>query len=358
MKKTLFAALALVAMASCSNEEVLEMAQKEAIAFNNAFVNNSTRSVAAGYTNDKLFADFTVNGFVATTELFNNDKVYVPNADANTPITKDNATWIYDDIQYWIPDALYSFCALAPHTDGGYSNLTTTIGTPVENKKSLTTRFDFVNDGTIDLLYDEANCVKGQNTGNQPVAFNFRHLLSKVKFSFKNSYNATNSKIKVTDIKITNAHSKASATLTAENTNWVLSSDDAKITLNFDDATDLEGNELIETEAPEKGYESGKTYESKYEMLLIPSSTEYEYKVEFVVELYINDEKIATYYHTGDHAATVKFAPAAATSYNITAEITPNNIDDDPTAVQQPIQFTVTNVGEWTTGNATVTFPE
>ena len=45
MKKTLFAALALVAMASCSNEEVLEVAQKEAIGFENAFVNNSTRSV-------------------------------------------------------------------------------------------------------------------------------------------------------------------------------------------------------------------------------------------------------------------------------------------------------------------------
>ena len=38
MKKTLFAALALAFVASCSNEEVVEMAQKEAIGFDNAFI--------------------------------------------------------------------------------------------------------------------------------------------------------------------------------------------------------------------------------------------------------------------------------------------------------------------------------
>ena len=356
MKKTLFAALALAFVASCSNEEVVEMAQKEAIGFDNAFVNNSTRSVIdPSYTNDKLFSDFAVNGFVNQTVLFEDLRVYT---EATAPITTA-ATWKYDNVQYWIPDALYSFCALAPNTNGGWSNLTATVGTTLsEGTKTITTSFDFTNNGTTDLLYDEAACVEGKASGNTAVPFTFRHLLSKVKFSFENKYNATNSAIKVTGIKITNAHQTAKAELTSTTTTWTNLATPS-LSLDFGDATDDEATSANEGTAPEKGYASGSTYESKNEMLLIPSA-EYEYKVEFTVALYINNALIDTYNHTGDKAATVKFAPAAGNSYDIKAVITPNNINDDPSVKQEPIEFTVTAINGWTpaTGNTTVTIPE
>ena len=73
MKKTLFAALALAFVASCSNEEVVEMAQKEAIGFDDAFINNSTRStIDPSYTETNMFVDFGVYGFVEGSTLFNN----------------------------------------------------------------------------------------------------------------------------------------------------------------------------------------------------------------------------------------------------------------------------------------------
>lgn len=357
MKKTLFAALALAFVASCSNEEVVEMAQKEAIGFDDAFVNNSTRSVTdPSYKNDKLFSDFAVNGFVNQTVLFDDLRVYT---EATAPITTA-ATWKYGNVQYWIPDALYSFCALAPNTNGGWENLNATLGTATEGGKTITTSFDFTNNGTTDLLYDEAACVKGKASGNEAVSFTFRHLLSKVKFSFENQYNATNSAIKVTGIKITNAHKTAKAELTSTTTTWKELETNPSLSLDFGNATDNEATtDNNENTAPEKGYASGSTYESKNEMLLIPSA-EYEYKVEFTVALYINNALIDTYYHTGDKAATVKFAPAAGNSYDIKAVITPNNINDDPSVEQEPIEFTVTAINDWTpaTGNTTVTIPE
>ena len=46
MKKIFLIGLAATAMlASCSNDETVEMAQQKAIGFSNAFVNNGTRSI-------------------------------------------------------------------------------------------------------------------------------------------------------------------------------------------------------------------------------------------------------------------------------------------------------------------------
>ena len=47
MKKIFLIGLAATAMlASCSNDETVEMAQQKAIGFSNAFVNNGTRSIS------------------------------------------------------------------------------------------------------------------------------------------------------------------------------------------------------------------------------------------------------------------------------------------------------------------------
>lgn len=56
MKKIFLIGLAATAMlASCSNDETVEMAQQKAIGFSNAFVNNGTRSVEdPSFTKDNL----------------------------------------------------------------------------------------------------------------------------------------------------------------------------------------------------------------------------------------------------------------------------------------------------------------
>ena len=76
MKKLFMIGLAATAMlASCSNDETVEMAQSKAIGFSNAFVNNGTRSIV-----DPSFTTETLEDFLA-------DKVFA--GDQGTTMNPD-----------------------------------------------------------------------------------------------------------------------------------------------------------------------------------------------------------------------------------------------------------------------------
>ena len=107
MKKILFAAVALVAMASCATDEVVMRPEnKLAIEFDNAFVENSTRAndIYAGNLNN-----FSVYGSIANTNgtglTFNNTVV---SKNANT------GAYEYSPAQVWANNATYTFVAFAP----------------------------------------------------------------------------------------------------------------------------------------------------------------------------------------------------------------------------------------------------
>ena len=320
MKKTLFAALALAFVASCSNEEVVEMAQKEAIGFDNAFVNNSTRSVndpSYSSTTDEgkgMFEKFQVYGFVEGAALWTDGETVT-----------GPSTWTYTNTQYWINGADYTFHAVAPET--GWTKTDATA----EGGVSLS----FTNNGESDVLYAYATAEGKPNGQNAPVELTFRHILSKVKFSFKNEYDVENATIKVSDIHITNAYATGDATLNNSTTSW--DNQEGTLNLDFGDVT-----QATATQDVADAYGVG-TLDSYNECLLIPSEAR-EYEVTFTVQLLISNTPIATY----NHKANVSLALVAANSYNITAKINTSNID--PNNEQDPIEFTVTEITGWTPG--------
>ena len=250
MKKIFVAMAALATLVACSTDEIVSV-NREAIGFDNAFINNSVRSVVdPSYTDTNLFADFAVYGFVEGATLF--DGTTVSKTITNTEL---ESVWKYEGTQYWIAGANYNFNAVAPKTNGGWTKTAAT--------KDATT-LSFTNNGTTDLLY-ALKAQPGKAEDNAPVAFDFRHILSKVKFSFENAYNATNATISVKDIAITNAYAKGTVVLDA-NTNWT--GDTSFTTLNFGMATDNEATEDKENVAIAYAYNN--TYESQNELLLIP----------------------------------------------------------------------------------------
>lgn len=340
MKKTLFAALALAFVASCSNEEVVEMAQKEAIGFDNAFVNNPTRSFVDPTITTSSLTDFSVYAFVQGKDqtdiapLFDNEKVAKTGID-NSDLTK---AWKYAGTQYWIADAKYNFCAIAPFS-GNWTKTTCAVeGT------TLKTVLDFTNNGTTDLLYAVAKQYTGKLSNNDDVAFDFKHILSKVKFSFQNDYNADDATIKVHDVKINNPHKTGTVTLTHDangtiTTVWSAqanTTDGSKLTLDFGDATSAETS----TEAD--AFAVNNTLESHKELLLIPgAATETTgYNVTFTVELLINNKTITTYNHDVNINLTLEWGKC----YDILAKINAKNINPDQ--AQEPIEFTAT-VSDW-----------
>lgn len=77
MKKIFLIGLAATAMlASCSNDETVEMAQQKAIGFSNAFVNNGTRSIVDPSFTTTSLEDFAVYGFTQNGQIFKGDKVH------------------------------------------------------------------------------------------------------------------------------------------------------------------------------------------------------------------------------------------------------------------------------------------
>ena len=346
MKKVIFALAAVVALAACSQEDVIVADKGAAIGFD-TFVENSTRSVYdPSFTNDenKMFSDFAVYGYVNGAVLLDGVRV------AKEDLEEDQKTtgWEYEGTQYWIAGANYNFNAVAPKTGGGWSKIDN--GT---NKDA--TKLNFTNNGTTDLLYAYATAL-GANEGNKEVKFNFRHVLSKVKFSFENAYNATNATIRVEDVKINDAYKTADVVLNA-NTEWSNKATATDFVLEFGNATDAADTEA--KEAVDVAFAYGKTYESHNELLMIPgqgastytvtnadnTTTKYEnvYKVTFNVVLLVSGQVIDTYEHT----IYTTFAPDAGMRYNLKAVIDATNID--PAHAQEPIEFTVNKIEDWGT---------
>lgn len=346
MKKILLSLAAVAMLAACSKEDTLVQQAPESIGFDNAFVENSTRSVNdpsfSSASADKMFTDFAVFGYVENASLFNNVVV------SGTAI---NGEWTYANTQYWITGAKYNFAAIAPAANG-----VDDVFTVAKNGNDYvgTTVLPFTNDGENDLLYAQNPQYQAGDTGtNDKVKFSFRHALSKVKFSFENDYNATAATIKVHTIKIENAFATATATLGENSTAWA--SHAGTLELDFGNASDNEAT--TDKESAEVAYADNNTYESLNERFLIPDAVpsvtiqengadviKVGYKVTFKVDLLVNGTFIKSY----DHTAYANFTPVAGNAYDIKTTITASNID--PEHAQDPIQFTVTEIKDWANG--------
>ena len=328
--KKLFTILAVAAtLVGCAKEDVVSQAAPEAIGFDNTFIDNATRSgYDPSYTNDNLFDDFQVYGFVQGQPLFNaeNNGVTVYK-DGGTLTETDYAgqektDWKYAGTQYWIPGANYNFSAVAPAT--GWTKIEAT---------AEGTKLSFANDAKHDILYAQTATIEGKQSGNVAVGFTFRHILSKVKFSFLNNYNADNTVLQVRNITVHNAVHEASVELTAENTTW--SGWIGQISaIKFGNAAEASADAVESF-----GYEA--EVESYNELLLIPynygANTHEKLRVSFVYDIVVSGEVVATF--KVEPEVAVNLEPGKA--YDFKATITPG----------EPIEFTVTTITDWDNGN-------
>lgn len=222
MKKIFFALIAVVAMASCSKDEVIEV-NREQIGFGEAFVDNGTR---ADYSFGNDIQEFKVYGTLTgsgnTVQIFNGADVTRPTG-LETGVYDPTMPWLCDETQYWVPSASYKFAAIV---DG---EATATTGLPETIPFTVT-------DGDGDLLYAEATAttnVDGTPSVN-PVAFTFNHLLSKIQFTIANKM-AANYSIEVTGITVTGAKKDGLYTIgtTFENSTWTTTTEDTVPSLTF-----------------------------------------------------------------------------------------------------------------------------
>ena len=328
MKKLFIGALALTMFTACSQDEIVEQQQlSSAITFDGAFVNNATRAADPSFTNKVGDANelkaFDVWGFV-------NDRTGLVFDQQRVNKTGERV-WTYSPLQYWLPGNTYYFGALAPVEDKNWQ-------LELEGKKNNTVGLGVVSfknvNGTEDLIYAKAKVsTEGKKAGQDMpvVGLTFNHLLSKVKFSFTNGFDAKNYTINVKGIKM-NVPSEGSINLAGENT-WVLEQERQNTTtLEFGD---LESQRLA----------IAQRAESAKELLTIPAGKNESYEVTFYVELYSGE--VCVFKNTLATTITNSLLEMGK-AYNFHATLDETNIAGDEL---DPIEFTVTEVAEWKDGN-------
>lgn len=324
MKKIFIVVLAVAALASCSKEQTVNVDKGEAISFENAFVENATRATDLTTTN---LQNFGVYGTVAkggnTALIFDNTKVY-----------KKGDVFQYDVPQYWIAAANYTFTAIAPYIDPqtepkwwSYDPATTTLS--FDNAAAAAEQ---------DVLFayaaktTEAE-LSAQNT--QPVAFTFKHILSKIAFKFENTFDDGNTSLSIYNVKINNTAKKGTMLVNAAGVDqaWTVTeylvvpfgTQSANVDLNEDAAIGNGANLVVDHQ------------------YIIPA--EREYVITFDVDLYQAGVYLATYNH--EIKSTINFAKNG--NYSLNVKLAPDTVNPD--AQLYPIEFTVEDIEDWDNGN-------
>ncbi len=302
MKKLFFIGLAATAMlASCSNDETVDMAQSKAISFS-SFIDKSTRTTDTGLDN---LGSIEVYGWSNDTQIF----------DAQTVTVDANGTGTYTPIQYWVAGYSYAFEAIAPKSgDKGVTFAAAKTGGTIT----------FENNATTDLLY--SGVVSKPTVGSSDpgaVHFTFKHMLSRVKFTFINGFDADSpAEITVKDVKIAKAYKNGTITPAATGAVWTATDASLNVAFASDAVANLEAQRTAATE----------------HMYLIPVASP-EYELTFTVTL--NQNGVTKDYN---HTVTIGTSMEISKSYNFVATITPENIDTD--GGLKPIEFTA-EVAAW-----------
>ena len=324
MKKIFIAIMAVAAAVSCSQELTVDAPKGAAIAFDNAFVENSTRA-AEDLTKGNF--DFGVYGTVANES--GNALIFT-----NQPVAKDGT---YSPVQYWVANATYTFTAYAPKTGAQWA-YAPAKGTDSEAYNGTLSFDNAAALGEQDLLFAAATRTTADKLTAAPeaVGLTFGHLLSKVAFKFTNVFTDKNISLNVYDVKINNT--AATGTLPVENGvtgAWTGNGDYVRA---FGAATADKDAALANT--------ASLITEHFY---LIP--VERAYNITFKVGLYQAGVLLNTYEHTIDAIISLE----KGKSYCLNATLAAENVN--PESQLFPIEFKVDGVEDWTEDDVTLVAP-
>ena len=330
MKKLLLGVLAIFALVACNRDEVVSEQSQSFISFGDSFVEVKTRAAVDPSTTTNTITAFDVWGFIGQPSgtVFEKERV-----------TKGAEGWSYNNLQWWVADKTYYFHAISPVDD---SNIK--VDTKDMNVAGLgNIAFTNVN-GTTDLLYATEYVTTGKEYPyhEEKVTMQFMHLLSKIKFTFKNGFTNENASLAVKNIVITDAPAEGNIDVNKERKDFVWNLTQNKTTkLEFGN---VNGGKVMPLYNPEDVKNGVVDVESAVERLTIPADATRSYTIEFDLELYYGDQLGMT----SNRSITLENqAFAIGKNYNLVATITPENFVDGGL---MPIVFDV-EVDEWVDGD-------
>ena len=335
MKKYFFMAVAALAtLTACQpGDEPQTIVQTREIQFATAELTRATEVVDVTAETLKT-SGFAVWGYMGSSSIF--DATVVAHNSTNNTLTNLGHTETADafspasaaDVKYWSAGQTYMFTAMAP------SSLKEKYTYDASFNQKIT---GFENtDGQVDLVVSQpAQVILASNaTQNAAVGLHFNHMLSRVRFSFTNTFDDNDVKIEIRNIKIENTPTSGDATIVYDldaKTNTVSWTTTGTNELNFFDTKD----ELL-LNVPSLSNNVG-TSVYRY---VIPGENNYTIAFDLVAKA--NEQIIAQKTYTGVTLPTDKqstFAPGVSYIFNA-------NIAADKVGNIYPIEWTVT-VQDW-----------
>lgn len=322
MKRLVMCGVAALALAGCTQNEVLNISSDRAIGFD-AYTGKGTRTVndITGDGDAQGFNKFIVYGSYSASDQ--NTVVFDGVEVSYTTPSSGTSSWTYANEQYW-QTGDYKFAAYSdgnsafPETDGPTASYTHDGGLQIQNYVV----------GEKDLIFAtiEKPGVDKSTYDGTPVNLTFSHLLSKVKFTFTNTF-ADNLKVEVSGLQIDNSNTKGNYSGTA----W----------------TDLSANTtpIIYDNKDVNADDYTHTQEECY--VLPQSTTGLTASFTVTVKDALGAEVMSKEFTKVSLNVTNVSAWQNGYAYNYTAELTPAVID--PNA--KPIQFTAT-ADTWTENNS------
>lgn len=198
--------VAVAALASCTQNEVVEVAESNAIKFD-AFVGKTTKAAVTEVGNDNIKAFHVYGTKDGVPGFFDGDEVY-ESGTANV--------WIYDNLKLWETDKTYTFAA---YSNGGVKGSASTSAVAWDGTNLTITDY---NAGTEqkDLLVSIASNASTLALQNDPVSFTFSHALALIKFTIKSDLGDDNNAVKISEFKVTGINSTADLTYSNSNIAW------------------------------------------------------------------------------------------------------------------------------------------
>lgn len=326
MKKSLWMlGVAVAALASCTNEEVMQVAENRAIGFS-SFVGNNTKAVTEIKNADEL-TSFYVFGY------YGSDGSNFTNAAFNNELQTSE--------RYWQVGNKYRFGAYADGNGGKIENVSFD---PSNYKLTFT---DYTPDDTKDLVAAVSAEQDATSTApSNPVSLSFTHMLSQVKLTFTTDATADYG-VTISNVQFT-AVNKATGTYTQSN-------GAGERTIDWSTST---STGLYEYKALEDGGVISSENPTSQSKLVIPQSSTDDIQINFTATITNKDalpSGITSFSKefTGNLGHSLNEDKQAANTwknqyrYNYTAKITLKDIiNDDEEGNLKPIEFTP-SLEEW-----------
>lgn len=307
MKRLVMCGVVVLALAGCTQNEVLNISSDRAIGFD-AYTGKGTRAVndITGGGSASGFNKFIVYGSYAA-------------SDKNTVVfdgveVSYSSSWTYANEQYW-QNGDYKFAA---YSDG---NGALSGGPTVSYTHDGGLQIQNYVVGEKDLIFaTQTASVTDKTTYDEPVNLTFSHLLSKVKFTFTETF-ADNLTVEVSNLKIVNSKTKGTYKYDTDAYKWEIGTDTKEIT--------------YKTLVVSTSYTPEECYVLPQSTTGLTASFTVTVKDELGAEVMSKD-------FTSTDAVSLNVTNATewqnGYAYNYTAELTPAVINPDA----KPIQFTAT----------------